>query len=693
MVTNRFLAPILPGARAIELLNHPGLLSPCRVHLAGALIRATAAAALAGSIALGASSAVAREVGPFIPQMNFDHPLGAMADYVNATRFADLDGDGDMDAITASPMDDDTQSLRYYMNSGPRESPEFVELTGADNPFDKIELDLIEASERPTGITFADVDSDGDVDLLVAEDKDIPHLTCYLNKGTATNLDFQLAEGDNNPFAGISVDKFAKPCLADLTGDTIPELALVTGDEKVKKLLYFTRGSNGKFTEVTGSASPFSGIIPNKNDDIPTFTDIDTDGDLDLLLTSDDQPVARYFENKGDTGTPDFTEHTGTANPFRMLLEESRSSVSLMDMDGDGDLDLFQSVYLIPVCAYKNIGRASHPEFLIQNNNLNIGPAVSWRNTEIGDIDGDGDLDAIVGSDGPALMLYTNTGSVTLPRFEKAGDADNPFSPVTGQLVKLADMDGDGDLDLISTADDTGYFENTGNRLSPTYEKRTGPDNPVDDFASSYTDVADLDGDGDLDLVGTSDGKICVYENTGETKESPVFDKTTGVVLAEGINQGWPELADIDGDGDQDLLVAELASGAPLHFFVNTGTSTEVKFEERTGAANPFAAIPVHLCTFPTLADMDGDGAPDLFMGWPTGALYYYHNGELKTPDSDTPASETLATAPRPSDSYGPCFIGTATGGAPAFSLTNILAALAGGLSLIGTALFGHPKG
>jgi hypothetical protein len=175
----------------------------------------------------------------------------------------------------------------------------------------------------------------------------------------------------------------------------------------------------------------------------------------------------------------------------------------------------------------------------------------------------------------------------------------------------LRDLDGDGDLDLVAGERYGSFlhYENTGSAASPAFIPRTGAQNPLDgeDVGSSATPaLGDLDGDGDLDLVSAEQyGNFFYYENTGSAT-SPFFVQRTGAANPlDGQDVGFTAttaLGDLDGDGDLDLVAGELSGN--FFFFENTGSATSPAFVQRTAAANP-----------PALGDLDGDGDLDLVAG------------------------------------------------------------------------------
>ncbi|MCY7349811.1 MAG: FG-GAP-like repeat-containing protein, partial [Cytophagaceae bacterium] len=141
----------------------------------------------------------------------------------------------------------------------------------------------------------------------------------------------------------------------------------------------------------------------------------------------------------------------------------------------------------------------------------------------LGDVDGDGDLDAVVGELDGNLNYFKNTGTATAPLFVAQTGSANPFNGVDVGFYSrpsLGDVDGDGDLDaLVGENDGTlNYFKNTGTATAPLFVEQTGSNNPfngVNVGSHSTLSLGDVDGDGDLDaLVGEFDGNLNYFENT-----------------------------------------------------------------------------------------------------------------------------------------------------------------------------------
>jgi hypothetical protein len=327
-------------------------------------------------------------------------------------------------------------------------------------------------------------------------------------------------------------------------------------------------------------------------------------------------------------------------NPFGIDHAGFFNMPTLVDIDNDGDLDLFAAEYA-PYAAgfelyfYENVGIANPVFGAAQQAPFGIDDTYVSRPT-FGDIDNDGDLDMLVGSwefdnnysSYGNLRFYENTGTAESPVFAEPVEAIGGLAIATYYftLVQWIDMDGDGDLDLFTTQDLYGlgvYYENLGTAEEADY----GPaqSNPFGTAAPAlgprFFDFADIDNDGDQDLLTTVynfnayGSELFFQENLG-SHINPDFDEPIPTPFG-GISAGGPNsesfvqpfMADVDKDGDQDLFLNVLSEGASIFgdavFFEQITTtapaSEDAMITTQLNEPHAFAAS-----EFP-FTDVDGD--------------------------------------------------------------------------------------
>ncbi len=269
-------------------------------------------------------------------------------------------------------------------------------------------------------------------------------------------------------------------------------------------------------------------------------------------------------------------------NPFGTEVIEDAyiRRVAFGDLDNDGDLDLITNEYGYEggLIYQENTGTAEAPVYSGSvENPFGIAPVAEYTFfPSLVDIDDDGDLDLFTSGYYGIVSFFENTGTPEAPAF--AAPTENPFglSPLDYNfLISTADLDDDGDVDFVFTAYDEdegiwsiGYAENTGTaedaafgvpEFSPFGIELT----PVTGEYVSFVDFADLDDDGDLDMIRTTiySSSLYYHENIG-TATAPAFAAGDGVINPFGIGVLdvdsyfiHPTFADIDDDGDSDLFV------------------------------------------------------------------------------------------------------------------------------------------
>ena len=242
------------------------------------------------------------------------------------------------------------------------------------------------------------------------------------------------------------------------------------------------------------------------------------------------------------------------------------SAPAFVDINADGDYDLFIGEQMGVSFAYENTGGAGSPVWTAKP---------SWDLPDVGmgskpafaDLDNDGDYDVLIG-DGPTATAYAyeNTGSATSPSWTAKPSWNPPALSWGGCKPALADLDNDGDYDVLLYAASSGNraaYKNTGSASSPSWTSEPGW-NPPTMGQGATPDFADLDGDGDFDLmVGNKTGGFTsAFENTGDAN-SPVWTRKPSWDPPSVTESAKPALADLDGDGDFDLLIGNQTGFSP----------------------------------------------------------------------------------------------------------------------------------
>lgn len=318
------------------------------------------------------------------------------------------------------------------------------------------------------------------------------------------------------------------------------------------------------FQQVTGSGNPFGTYVPfahTYDQPAPTFADLDGDGDADAIVgetySSEGTEGFLWFYRQDDSPPAEFLAEDVYSTMFPLpadtMVNQDAAYPTLVDMDGDGDLDLF------------------------------VGGKYSWSQSVPPYASGSG-----------AMRYYRQNGGV----FEIQLDAANPLPlPADGARDQVssafADLDGDGLKDAVVFTDPTygspsvAYFRNTGSASSPQFTEDASPFGEASFPASAAPAFADLDGDGDYDaIVGDSVydnqsfgyyGRLRFFENTGSAS-SPVFTENeqanpfAAANVAHELNsQAIPAFVDVDQDGDLDLFVGGIEEAYTYEYYLYTG--------------------------------------------------------------------------------------------------------------------------
>ncbi len=296
-----------------------------------------------------------------------------------------------------------------------------------------------------------------------------------------------------------------------------------------------------------------------------------------------------------------FTTASGTAPetpPFfieRMLTNAADDSFAIFpaDIDGDGDMDVAGTAAgTSSIIWFENDGSQNFTERAITN--TSSGPT----GIIVADLDSDGDLDIIVTSQADARILwFSNDGSQNFTEQTITAGAASP-----SKLYSI-DMEGDGDVDIVSVSfSPTGiaanarldWYENDGSQSFTQHLL------PGINGTSAYP--IDVDNDGDIDIVGTSEkasstffDKLVWMENDGSQ------NFTERVVSSVSRIQVDSYATDMDGDGDVDLLM--VGSLSFIGWYENDGSQNFTEHEIGSAESQPRAIY---------ATDIDGDGDMDV---------------------------------------------------------------------------------
>jgi hypothetical protein len=269
------------------------------------------------------------------------------------------------------------------------------------------------------------------------------------------------------------------------------------------------------YVQKTGTDNPFNGLgVSNGFPDLAS-ADLDGDGDIDVIAGGYNGTL-QYFKNTGTPTAPAFAEQTGTDNPFNGIDVGFYSALALGDLDADGDLDLLVGGTNKVLLFFRNTGTATAPAFTQETGLAGPFDTVQFLPTDphpgLGDFDGDGDLDLLVGTSNGSTYYYENKGTPQVPNFQLA---DAILMGVGTPNVN--DVNGDGLLDVTNTTFNFGvrYFQNKGTAQGPDFwDEGNGPFAGLAVGLNPSVTIADLDGDGDGDaIIGERNGGINYFEN------------------------------------------------------------------------------------------------------------------------------------------------------------------------------------
>ncbi|MCC5930493.1 MAG: T9SS type A sorting domain-containing protein [Cyclobacteriaceae bacterium] len=377
------------------------------------------------------------------------------------------------------------------------------------------------------------------------------------------------------------------------------------------------------------STTTMINIIGNLND-IPAITDVDGDGDLDILVYNFAiGGFIRYHKNLSMEryGNRDALEFE-FANRFWGGFEEC---------------DCFAYTFLPETCADIgfDFGRVEHP---------------GGKSILLLDANGNGLMDFLGGHEQcNELYFLENEGTSEMAIMKSFSwdfpNAKDPAIIKTFPAGYYEDIDRDGRKDLLVApniefnpayetdfANSSWYYRDTGTGNAPDFslvKRNFLQDEMIDLGENAMPVIIDLNGNGKSDLLVSSNGwnsdgrfygRLVWFENTGTLQQPALTLRDENFLEASSLRLVNPRIsfADINNDGRADLIFSGFSfdSGTMKHYVYYQGNHTLKYNEDQKASLN----LPVQFNDTPAFADVDGDGNPDLLVGKRDGSLYYYRN-------------------------------------------------------------------
>ncbi|GEM_PF-2629931 len=321
--------------------------------------------------------------------------------------------------------------------------------------------------------------------------------------------------------------------------------------------------------------------------------DIDGDGKSDLALACSGSNAVSVVRNTSSDGILSFAANADFA------AMASPQGVAISDIDGDGKLDLAVVNWNgASVSLFRSLSSPGTISFAGRIDSSTVGRP---ERIAVGDLDRDGKPDLVIGNGNGQLSIFRNTSSVGNISFAVRIDIPITNGPTD---VAVADIDGDGNPDIIETnygSNTVAVLRNISTLGNLSFES------PVSFVTAGYPGkvaVTDLDGDDKNDIaVSTQLGKISILRNTSSGTTISFAAKTDITTTSEphAIAAG-----DLDGDGKPDIVITFAGDVSTIVAYLNSCTPGNISFKSPANYIGGWWEDAV------AIGDLNGDGKPDI---------------------------------------------------------------------------------
>lgn len=531
-----------------------------------------------------------------------EHEIGRI-DYAHTLKAGDMDLDGDIDVVagelihSSDPNPDGPHPLVVFLNEG-----------------DGLTWRTVTVDQRGVyNAEIGDLDDEGDLDIIGPRNWNMGPINVWRNTAgdtAASRVPFTFRVVDSDPpsrhvFVGA----------ADLSGDGNPDILAYSGGEE-GYLSFYEYPSYERRVIYEGDFHA----------ERPIAADIDGDGDLDVFVGKGERTAAHWYENPAPEGDPRSTwiEH------FIGETDGRVKDYACDDFDGDGRLDLVFAGYDSTYIFFQD-GKDSWARNAFTYVNGHEG-------MDVGDLDGDGDPDVVTNGRWFETPDNSRTGTFIEHEIDEKWHNQDIDWRKNSTMTRVADVDGNGRLDVVFTHSElpgypVSWYSAEDPKNGPWIEHIIDPD-----FGWAETlDLGDVDGDGDLDVLTgrferdnerpydywLSDRPyaIRIYYNEGDG-----LDWTMQQVSTFGIYNG--HLVDIGNDGDLDIVGPRSYWTGPLYIFENRQgeegrsqndwnyirvDSTRTRYDGKESGGGGWFGL--------AMGDVTGDGYQDIASG-----KWFYRN-------------------------------------------------------------------